>query len=126
MTGQRQTRQRRQIFEVIERAEGPLSIAEIHEQSRRAVPNLGIATIYRTVKMLHEADEIHLVSLPDGETRYEKAGLGHHEHFRCRVCKQVFDLPDCPLAYLSGTTTKDGFLIEDHELTLYGRCAHCQ
>jgi Fur family ferric uptake transcriptional regulator len=122
---QRQTRQRQQILDVITEADGPLSVAEIHERARRAVPNLGIATVYRTIKLLQEASQIHAVGLPDDESRYEKAGLGHHEHFRCRSCQQVFDLPDCPLPFLHGTTLKGGFVVEDHDLTLYGLCPQC-
>jgi len=53
--GQRQTRQRDAIFGVIQDAAGPLTVAEIHSRGQETVPGLGIATVYRTVKLLLEA-----------------------------------------------------------------------
>jgi len=123
--GQRNTRQRSAILEAIQEADGPLPIPEIHDRARRTLKALGIATVYRTLKLLHEAGQIKPVILPSGETRYEKAGLGHHEHFRCRVCEQVFDLDVCPVHIPSGTVLTGGFVVEDHEMTLYGVCGSC-
>jgi hypothetical protein len=39
----------------------------------------------------------------------------------------VFELDaDCPVAILEGLTLPGGFQVEDHALTLYGRCAACR
>ena len=43
--GQRQTRQRDAILQVIAGAPGPLSVAEIHEQATEKLETLGIATV---------------------------------------------------------------------------------
>jgi Fur family ferric uptake transcriptional regulator len=55
--GQRQTRQRDAILETITQASGPLSIPEIHERAAQALPAIGIATIYRTLKLLQESGQ---------------------------------------------------------------------
>lgn len=123
--GQRQTAQRDAIFRVIRRAKGPLTVDQIHQRARRASPRMGIATVYRAVKLLMEAEEILPVVLPDGQTRYEAADLGHHHHFRCRRCNQVYDMAYCPLSIPPGTTFPGGFRVEEHELTLYGVCPNC-
>ena len=123
--GQRQTAQREAIFRVIRRAKGPLTVDQIHQRARRASPRMGIATVYRAIKLLVEADEILPVMLPDGQARYEAADLGHHHHFRCRVCGQVYDMAYCPVSIPAGTTFPGGFRVEDHELTLYGTCPNC-
>lgn len=125
VVGQRQTPQRDAILETIESASGPLSVPEIHEAARKTSPKIGIATIYRTLKLLHEAKLIQPVILPSGEMRYERADLGHHDHFQCRACERVFDLPSCPLTLNKGATLPGGFVVEDHEMTLYGLCAAC-
>lgn len=122
--GQRQTRQRDAILAVIQKSQGPLTVPEIHRKARRSLKQLGIATVYRTVKLLVEAEQIHAVILPDGETRFEST-VGHHDHFRCRLCNQVFDLHCCPMDLPVGTILPEGFRIEDHELTLYGTCPKC-
>ena len=122
--GQRQTRQRDAILKVMTGANGPLSVPEIFALARKDIP-LGIATVYRAINLLLAAREIQSVILPSGETRYESADLGHHDHFQCRKCQHVFDLSVCPLHLASGTIIPGGFMVEDHEMTLYGVCPGC-
>ncbi len=122
---QRHTPQREAILRVIRRAHGPLTTGEIHKRARRLCPKLGIATVYRNVKLLLETDMIQPVILPDGETRYELAGLSHHHHFHCEVCHRVYDLDGCPVTVRHGMTLPGGFIVSDHELTLYGTCPRC-
>jgi len=122
--GQRQTRQRDAILKVLDEANGPLSTPEIFKLAKKVIP-LGIATVYRTINLLLAAKEIQSVILPSGETRYESANLGHHDHFQCRKCRHVFDLSVCPLHLASGTIIPGGFMVEDHEMTLYGLCPDC-
>lgn len=123
--GQRQTRQRDAILRVIAEADGPLSIPEIHERARREHARTGLATIYRTLKLLQEGGQIQSVILPSGESRFETAQRGHHEHFQCRSCEHVFDLHVCPLDLPRNSLIGNGFVVEDHELTLYGLCPGC-
>jgi len=122
--GQRQTQQRDAILEVITRAAGPLTVTEILDRAQTRVPGLGIATVYRTLKLLLDGGRIQTVILPSGETRYESAGLGHHHHFHCRSCDEVFDLEGCPVQVPRGSY-EGGYTVEDHELTLYGTCPSC-
>jgi Fur family transcriptional regulator, ferric uptake regulator len=63
------------------------------------------------------------VQLPGENARFEAAEHGHHHHFQCRQCQRVFDVHACPgdLSRLAPT----GFTVEDHDLTLYGRCSDC-
>jgi Fur family ferric uptake transcriptional regulator len=123
--GQRDTRHRRAILETIRRAEGPLTAGAIRRRARQTHPTLGIATVYRTLRLLLEAGRIREVTLPDGRTRYESAHLGHHHHFRCRDCDHVYDLDHCPVSFPEGATLPGGFRVEDHELTLFGTCPKC-
>ena len=123
--GQRQTRQRDAILQVIVEAPGPLSVPEIHEKARAKLNTLGVATVYRTLKLLQEGAQIQPVILPSGESRFESAQHGHHEHFQCRTCERVFDVHTCSLPKTRGATLPGGFVIEDHELTFYGTCPDC-
>lgn len=123
--GQRQTRQRDAILEVIRTSPGPLTIAEIHERALDLAPGLGIATVYRTLKLLQESDLVRTVILPGGDPRYESVGLGHHHHFQCRMCKGVYDLGVCPVDIPGNRPYAGGFLVEDHEVILYGICPGC-
>ena len=123
--GERNTTQREAITRVIRDAAGPLEVGEIHRRARRLSRGLGIATVYRTLKLLSEAGQIHSVTLADGQPRYESADLGHHHHFHCRGCNRVFDLPDCPLPRGQAPPVPAGYTVEDHEVTLFGLCPTC-
>lgn len=124
--GERKTSQRESIVEAIRSSRGPLAVEEILERARQQSRSLGIATVYRTLKLLTESGQIQALTLSDGQVRYEAADLGHHHHFHCRECGKVFDLPGCPLKKLdSALSVPKGFRVEDHELTLVGLCAAC-
>jgi Fur family ferric uptake transcriptional regulator len=87
------------------------------------VPNLGIATVYRTVKGLTEEGELVPVEMPGEPQRYEESGKHHHHHFCCRGCGRVFEMKGCPrdLAHM----LPEGCTMEDHEVFIYGRCPDC-
>ncbi|HWK89864.1 MAG TPA: transcriptional repressor [Longimicrobium sp.] len=123
--GQRRTRQRDVINHVITAAPGPLTAPEIHVRAQRAIPGLGIATVYRTLKLMLDANQVRTVVLPCGETRYEAYNLAHHHHFHCRICNQVFDLSCCPMTMPHELPMDPGFVVDSHEITYYGRCPAC-
>lgn len=121
--GQRRTTQRQAILNSIIDAGQPMTVAQIHEVTEKRLGKLGIATVYRTVKLLLEKEQIQVVSLPDGESRYEAAHLGHHHHFQCKSCSEVYDIEMCPVKVT--TELPDGFELTGHHLTLYGLCPKC-
>jgi Fur family ferric uptake transcriptional regulator len=119
----RNTRQRTVIRDVIEKADRPLSTAEILEGARGGVKGIGIATVYRTVKALTEEGWLVPVELPGESPRYELAGKGHHHHFQCKACGRVFELQGC-VENLRRLAPR-GFRVTGHELVLYGSCQMC-
>ncbi len=123
-TRPRDTRQREVIGRLLQNAEGPLGVPELHARALGELPRLGLATVYRTLKLLQEQGAAHIVTL-DGENLYEASGRGHHHHFACRQCARVFTLSTCPVALPSGTVYPGGFVVEAHEVTLYGLCPGC-
>ena len=122
---ERTTRQKTAILAVIESARRPLSPQEILEAALLQVAQLGIATVYRNLKSLTQEGRLQIVTLPGESPRYEPSTVAshHHHHFQCSHCQRVFDVHDCP-----GDLKRmapQGFVVERHELTLYGLCADC-
>lgn len=119
----RSTPQRTAIRAVVDAAERPLTAQEVLALAQQRVPGLGLATVYRSLRALTDAAALRVVQLPGDTPRYERAEPGHHHHFQCRSCGRVFDVHACPgnLAKLA----PPGFAVDDHEITLYGRCADC-
>ena len=99
---------------------GPPEVLEI---AKTRSPGLGIATVYRTLKALHEEGWLATVDLPGEPTRYERSGKQHHHHFHCQDCGRVYEMESCPrnLAAL----VPAGFKLKRHEVILYGRCKAC-
>lgn len=120
---ERNTRQRSAIKSVISEAHGPVSAREVFDLAQRRVRGMGMATVYRTLKALVAEHGIVEVSLPGEPPRYETAGKDHHHHFYCRVCGKMYEVEQCPgdLSWLA----PEGFVLENHDLLLLGRCAEC-
>ncbi len=109
--------------EAIRNAGRPLSPQEILEETQEEIPGLGLATVYRNVKAMVDSRWLKPVELPGSPDRYELAGQDHHHHFHCRHCDKVYDVEGCP-GNLS-SITPEGFVLESHEIVLYGSCPDC-
>lgn len=121
----RKTKQRDALVKKFRGAEDPLSVAGCRRGRSVKRPAPGIATVYRALPDLREDSEITVVTLPGEEPRYEPPGLGHHHHFQCLCYGQTFDLEGWPISIAKGTSLLGGYRVEDHDLTLYGRCTVC-
>ena len=120
---QRDTAQRRAIQKVFSAQNRPLSPQEILEAAQSHGPRMGLATVYRTLKSLTESEALRIVDVPGEPQRYELAGKGHHHHFSCRTCGRMFEMDGCP-GDLERLVPR-GFIMEDHEVFIYGRCRDC-
>ncbi|MEM9420745.1 MAG: transcriptional repressor [Planctomycetota bacterium] len=123
----RQTNQRAAVRDAIEAADRPLTPQEILGLAQVDLPGLGIATVYRTVKVGTEEGWLTPVELPNGPTRYEPAGKKHHHHFECTACNAVFELEGCPTPPSKlRPMVPEGCELTGHELILYGLCGSCR
>lgn len=124
MSPKRNTRQRAAIEKAFDKVQRPLSPAEVSDLSRKNVPNLGMATVYRALNEMIEEGSLRPVDLPGQSRRYEKSGLHHHHHFHCTVCNRVYDLDGCMLK--ADLELPPGFEVDGHDITLTGRCPDCK
>lgn len=120
---ERVTKQRESILGVLSKSSRPLSPAEILELARMHVPQIGMATIYRTLKDLLSEDRVTMVEIPGASPRYELQQAHHHHHFYCLDCKQVFELQGC-LPQVD-SLAPPAFVVQRHEIVLYGECRSC-
>jgi Fur family ferric uptake transcriptional regulator len=119
----RKTAQRAAIEQVFRQQERPLGVEEILQRGREIVTSLNQATVYRTLKLLVASGWLHQFSHPALGTLYEMTGKEHHHHFYCRMCNRVLELPGCALK--NEGIVPDGFVVEDHEVFLFGICTSC-
>ncbi|MDJ0521167.1 MAG: transcriptional repressor [Planctomycetota bacterium] len=121
----RKSRQREAVRSALLAAGRPLTPQEVHAEAERAVEGLGIATVYRHLNALEEGGEVVRLDGFGKGGRYEAAHTGHHHHFHCRDCDRVYDVERCPGQGRIESLAPKGFVVEAHEVTLYGTCAEC-
>lgn len=119
----RNTTQRRAIEQVFRQQARPLGVDEVLAYGRRVVESLNKATVYRNLKILIDNGWLKRFSHPSLGTLYERTGKKHHHHFHCRKCNRAFELPGCALK--QDEAAPDGFILEDHEVFLFGVCPSC-
>jgi len=97
------------------------------EEVARAVPQVGRATVYRTLRLLERKGVLCRVPMPQGRVRYRLARPEHHHHLICAGCGAVQDLPDCEAVdALADWARRRGFLPLGHRLEIYGLCPQCR
>jgi len=123
----RMTTQRRVIAQAVDETRGAFTIDELASRVRRMDRTTGTATVYRAVAHLEESGWVERVGERGGSALYARCGAEeHHHHLVCTGCGRI-EPAACPLdAGLAEEAERAGFLLTDHEVTLYGLCAACQ
>lgn len=129
--GYKLTPQRRSIVDTIIDNEGKhLTAEEIYDKVKISCPEIGLATVYRTILLLEELGVISRLDLNDGCSRYEIVHSNEthrHHHLICNNCHKVSEVQDDLLEELEGDIEKQyNFKIVDHSLKFYGICDECQ
>lgn len=131
--GLKVTYQRLLVLETIaDHPDEHLTAEEIYELARNKYPEIGLATIYRTVQVLVDLHVIDKVSFDDGFARYEQGETGNdnrhrHHHMICQNCGAVMSFEADLLDNLEQAVfDATGFKVTDHEVKLYGYCRICR
>lgn len=128
------TAQRIAILEVLSnRPDEHLTAEEIYDCVKDMYPEIGLATVYRTIQVLSDLKLIDKLNLDDGYVRYEigsesKEHCGHHHHHLiCLDCGKVLTFQDDLLENLEQRIKETmDFEVVDHEVKLYGVCSNCK
>lgn len=128
--GYKLTPQRRAILDIIIEKEGQhLTAEEIYDEVKKICPDIGLATVYRTVLLLEEVNVIYKLDLNDGCSRYELVHSDEehrHHHLICDKCKKVIEVQDDLLEELEERIENSyKFKILDHSVKFFGVCSEC-
>lgn len=125
--GHRLTGPRRTLLEHILQYTAPFTAEELIADLQKAGVQVGRATVYRTLELLHSYQWLSLVHRPEGEHGYVVAEPGHQHHLVCRQCGNVVAFQGCELEQLlGGLAERLSFRIEGHWLEAFGVCRTCQ
>jgi Fur family ferric uptake transcriptional regulator len=128
--GYKLTPQRRAVLDIIIENEGKhLSTEEIYDLVKSDCPEIGLATVYRTLQLLEEMNLIFKLNLDDGKNRYELAHAEedhHHHHLICTKCGSVIEVEGDLLDILEKKVEgKYNFKVTNHILKFFGYCSKC-
>lgn len=120
-SGLRMTEQRRTIASVLEAADDHPDVEELYNRAVVADPNISLATVYRTVKLLEESGILEKHEFGDGRARYETADREHHDHLIDVNSGEVIEFVDPEIEALQEKiAAKLGYRLMGHRLELYG------
>ena len=131
--GLKVTNQRLLVLEVLaDHRDTHMTAEDIYDLVKEDYPEIGLATIYRTLQLLLNMQLVDRVNLDDGCIRYEIGGLfdgefrHHHHHLICKTCGKVLPFRHDLLDDLERQIEEEtGFHVLDHELKFYGQCKEC-
>jgi Fur family ferric uptake transcriptional regulator len=126
--GLRNSERREFILESFLHAGGHHDVEKLHARIRKERPEIGIATVYRAMKLFCEAGICGELRLDDGRVRYEPLrSENHHDHLVCTRCGKVVEVSSNELEKLQERIAeKQGFLLTGHRLNLFGLCPSCR
>jgi len=125
--GVRETPQRVFVVQELAREENDATATQIYERLRRRGTNIGLATVYRTLAILHEHGAVDTLAHHAGELCYRLCAEVHHHHLVCTGCHRVVELRDCDLEpWVKRSAGKHGFTATDHQVEIAGLCADCR
>ena len=89
--------------------------------------DVGIATVYRTVKFFEDLKIIDSLDVGDSIKRYELKVDEHHDHLVCTSCHKIIEFSDDFIENKQELIAKsNGFILKDHSMIIYGLCEDCQ
>jgi len=115
---------------LLEREEDHLSAEEVFLLVKEKAPEIGLATVYRTLELLSELKIVDKINFGDGVSRYDlrKEGVEHfHHHLVCMDCGSVEEIIEDLLSDVEKIVEDEWkFQVKDHRLTFHGICKQCQ
>lgn len=126
------TSRREHILRVLlENKDKHLSAEEVYNLVKAKAPDVGLATVYRTLELFCDFDIIHGMDFGDGRKRYEfgddDARSHHHHHLICLKCGVILEVEEDLLDDLEKRVNRDfGFDVQNHQLKIFGLCKDCK
>ncbi|MBP1996346.1 ferric iron uptake transcriptional regulator [Paenibacillus eucommiae] len=128
--GLKLTRQREITLHVLlENEKDHLSAEDVFMLVKGKFPDIGLATVYRTLELLNELHIVEKVNFGDGVARFDLRDDDHehmHHHLICSHCGSVKEIKDDWLSELEKRLELEyGFEVTDHRLDFMGTPRNC-
>ncbi|MFQ3675117.1 MAG: transcriptional repressor [Endomicrobiia bacterium] len=125
--GLRNTRTRNIIFNFFIKHSSHKSCAEIYSELKKKFPNIGRATVYRTLNLFSKSNIAEKIFLGDKINRFEsKINKEHHDHLKCLRCGKIIEFSNKKIEMLQNKIASEKkFKLLWHRQELFGICYKC-
>ena len=123
------TTQRELILEIIYDNSGHFTPEDIYNLIKENYPDvkLGIATVYRTLTLLEDANIVSSISFGTQGKKYEFGLKEHHDHLVCLECGGIEEFFDETIEKQQEAIAKKfNFKMTNHVMKITGICKTCQ
>ena len=126
--GLKATLPRRTILELFETSKlRHLSAEDVYKALIGENIDIGLATVYRVLTQFEAAGLVARHHFDGVTAMFELNEGSHHDHLVCLACGRVEEFMDAGIEEKQmAIADKYDFEIQDHSMTLYGRCARCR
>lgn len=123
----RNTRQRQAVITELNARNEFRSAQRIHEDLASHGERMGLATVYRNLRMMAAEGELDVLMAPDGEALYRRCDRGsHHHHLVCRSCLRTEEIGGQAVeSWIHSLAERYGFTQLEHSVEVFGVCANC-
>ena len=119
--GLKMTEQRKIIVQVLSESKDHPDVELVFKRASKVDKNIGIATVYRTIRLFEENNIIEKHEFKDGRFRYEEVPDEHHDHLIDVRTGKVIEFQNDAIEKLQKIVAeKLGYKLVDHRLELYG------
>ena len=122
------TAQRRKIIKRALSMPKHFSAEDLFGVLKRELTDVSKATVYRTLKLLVDANLLDELDLGVREAKFYEPvhGREHHDHMICLRCGAIVEFVDKSIEHLQEVAAKrHQFRILSHSLKLFGLCVKC-
>lgn len=115
------TKNRKIVAQILSESNDHPSVEEIWSRVSKISPNIGIATIYRALKIFEENNVISKHDFGEGKIRYEENNEeDHHDHLIDVKSGKIVEFYNEEIEKMKEKIANDfGYKLVDHRLELY-------
>jgi Fur family ferric uptake transcriptional regulator len=121
------TKQRDVIADILARSKKALTSNELCEIVQKEHPEIGRATIFRTLQSLENANITQRIRLAKNQFGFLLClSETHHHHLICKDCSNIVEIDDRHIVpFLNTIESAHRFEVDHANFDIYGTCNNC-
>ena len=123
----RQPSSHKTIFNFLKQLRREIDAQDLYLELQRQGKKIGLATVYRALKILHKQGSIQERMSTKGKSLYSATSFHQQHHLNCLNCQRSIVIDNCPInGKLDRWFQSQKFKVYYHTLEFFGLCTDCQ